>query len=173
MRSTTLVTLTHFASTCSDKTEPSTRELGNAAAASGMSPESKGVRARSRWTRLRLVARRALLLRRVTVTLGARARRWASGGSPEECGARVQKDFGTEGGTRLAESRPPDDDEGSPGGRAVSAQSPAGTVMGLLAWRRSLAGVGWIAFRQGGAAWAVGNADVCARQRLQRATLRP
>ena len=71
-------------------------------------------------------------------------------GSPEECGARAQKDIGTRGGARLAESRPPDDGAVTPGGRAVSAQSPTGTVMGLLSWRRSLAGVGWIAFRQGG-----------------------
>ena len=45
-------------------------------------------------------------------------------------------------------SRPPDDGSaakgGSPGGRALSAQSPTGTVMGLLARRRSLAGkLGW------------------------------
>jgi hypothetical protein len=52
-------------------------------------------------------------------------------GSPEECGARAQKDFSTGGGARFAGSRPPDGDDGSPGGRAVSAQSPTGTVMGL------------------------------------------
>ena len=83
-----------------------------------------------------------------------------------------------EGRARLLRSRPPDINEGSPGGRADSAQFPTGTetpVMGLLARRRSLAGVrmalpfGNLGERAGLSAIA----DVCARQRLQRATLRP
>ena len=57
---------------------------------------------------------------------------------------RGSRGLEAEGRARLLRSRPPDDDEGSPGGRALSAQSPTGTVMGLLARRRSLAGkLGW------------------------------
>ena len=93
-------------------------------------------------------------------------------GSPEEYGARVQKDFGTGGGARFARSRPPDDDDGSHGGRAVSAQSPMGTVMGLRAWRLSCCCRMDCLSAEGMACEVVGNADVFARQRLQPYTLR-
>ena len=60
---------------------------------------------------------------------------------------RGSRGLEAEGRARLLRSRPPDINEGSPGGRADSAQFPTGTetpVMGLLARRRSLAGkLGW------------------------------
>ena len=113
--------------------------------------------------------------------VGSRAKNFctAIGGILMPPGAcRGSRRLEAEGRARLLRSRPPDINEGSPGGRADSAQFPTGTetpVMGLLARRRSLAGVrmalpfGNLGERAGLSAIA----DVCARQRLQRATLRP